>query len=437
MDAKPENQVAGRLKFDVMNGAELELIGNFEGLKAPQPWLDDLEGPFRIHGAAATKLLTLVDCLRTSWSIQIPGIEQERYHVPLVLTNAYFNEGQPLEFSAVRLQLHHLEHWVGKTGTTIDSTPDEESSRMRQVQITHTPLKKMAVCTDVGEIELTFGYTLKPSPTSAFKAEPIVEATITQHNTLGFRFTALQPLENALKICTALQNMVTIGVNAPVLVKDVSLEHPDWLANSPNRTVIPRKLTLYTQFQGTHSPREDKSIHTREMLFTFDDIGGLEGVAKWLKVAEKYSVAIGPLMNQWYIPQTTLENRFLQCLHGAETLVRIRSQKQNIGKFNKHLLSLTDEAGSAFTALVGDVHRWISKVILSTVFSIEDEQSIPVGERVKKLKTLLRPHKETGNQWKPKLAEGISQTITRAEAESEMGAVTDFLRKIYHEVGSN
>ena len=82
-----------------------------------------------------------------------------------------------------------------------------------------------------------------------------------------------------------------------------------------------------------------------------------------------------------------------------------------------------------------DCYPWdaLRRALLATIDK-EIEVPIPVGERVKKLKMLLQG-KESGNQWKPELAEAISQTITRQEAESEMGEVTGFLRKIYHEVG--
>ena len=82
-----------------------------------------------------------------------------------------------------------------------------------------------------------------------------------------------------------------------------------------------------------------------------------------------------------------------------------------------------------------DSYPWAAlQRALSIGFNKEVEEPIPIGERVKGLKKLLRPQ-WPGNQWKPKLAEEVVQTITSTEAESEMVAVVGFLRKIYSEVG--
>ena len=64
------------------------------------------------------------------------------------------------------------------------------------------------------------------------------------------------------------------------------------------------------------------------MLFNFDDIGGLSGVAGWLKTAERFGPVVGTLLAQWYLPDMHAENRFLNVVIAAEALERIRTGKQ-------------------------------------------------------------------------------------------------------------
>ena len=82
-----------------------------------------------------------------------------------------------------------------------------------------------------------------------------------------------------------------------------------------------------------------------------------------------------------------------------------------------------------------DCYPWPAlKQALSTGFNIEPEVDIPVGERVKKLRELLG-RQWPRNTWKPILAEEVANAITREQAESEMGELVAFLRRVYYEMG--
>ena len=114
--AKPDNKVAGRLKFDAIKGADLSLIGSFHNQLSPgKTELEDLFGserPVRIQGIAGTKTLTLCDSVQSKMTMNIPGIGQEAYHSPLLLTGHHFNEEDPIGVQAVNVRLRPLESWI-------------------------------------------------------------------------------------------------------------------------------------------------------------------------------------------------------------------------------------------------------------------------------------------------------------------------------------
>ena len=106
------------------------------------------------------------------------------------------------------------------------------------------------------------------------------------------------------------------------------------------------------------------------MLFTYDDIGGLDGINRWLDLASKYRVAIDPLVGHRYMPKMDLESRFFNMYTAAESLIRIQLSQQNIRPFSKRLARLVNELGTAFAPVVGDVNTWASIVVKTRVNSV-------------------------------------------------------------------
>ena len=351
LEAMPDDKVAGRLTFDAVDGAELDLIGSFHRL---EELFNELERPVRIHGIAGRKLLTLVDCLRTNQSMQVPGIPRERYRASVILSGCHLNESQPQVFDAVRVNFRHLDSWVRKTGTVVDISPDEQSNGIGKIQVTHIPLDKEVVPTDIGELELIFTYGFNP--------DPFHTTTLTQSAALGVRFTEPRTLQDTFGICTVLRDLVTIGVDAPAFITEASLTRSDLVREFPKGRVLPIPIGFYTQGFGDTTQSEAKDIHPAQMLFTFDDIGGLEGIVQWLETSAKFRTVIGLLLSHWYLPTIYTDNRFLNIIIAAETLERIRLNQQDIN-LSDGLERLASFAGEPFEGLVQDVKAWVKEVI--------------------------------------------------------------------------
>ena len=324
----PEDTVAGHLRFDAKNGAELALIGSFS-----TPGDREAEA-VRIHGIAGKKRLTLDGCSRVREAFEVPGIYRETYYAAVILAGAHFDEEQPLAFSALHLRFRHLEQWIGKTG--LEYTFDEISEGVMQTRITHTTLKKSSVHTSLGELELAFPHE--------FKIPLLGETTFKETCVLSLRTREPLSLEDAFEACAAIQHLITIGVDAPIPATSMSLSHPDFVRTLPNGKVIHDEIKLYTQFRGSDVQSDTRSIHPAEMMFSFDDIGGLDGIASWLKTAARFEPVIGSLLSHWYLPTMYTDNRFLNIVIAAEAMERIRTGRQNID-FREGLESLARDAG--------------------------------------------------------------------------------------------
>lgn len=350
LESNPGDQVAGRLTFDNVNGAHLDLIGSLHQLEDS---FDLPERAVRILGLAGGKELTLVDCFRSNMSIQAPGILREQYRPLRVLSGVQLGENQPLEFEGARLGLLHLDNWIQKTGTTIDTSPDEHSTGLRKIQITCTPLEKESVHTDDGELELIFTYR--------FNSDPFRTTTLSQSAVLGVQFSESRQLRSILETCNALRNLLTIGVGAPASVTEVSLTRSNLTRELGNGKTSPISIGLYNPGLGNSSQSEVKNIHPLEMLFTFDDIGGLQGVAAWLKTSAKFEPVIDSLLSHWYLPTIYADNRFLNIIIAAEALERIRLNQQHIN-FSEGLERLAHFAGDPFRSLIQDVKPWVNEI---------------------------------------------------------------------------
>lgn len=355
----PNCKVAGHLTFNDTNGLELNLIGSLHdpmevlaqhtGPVISVP-LDELYGgpgrePFRILGETTKGHVTLDNCQREFGNfpfIGTPRPAQEVYQSEKALLGAHFEEDEPFVFTSIRTSVQNLEHWVGMSAVSIELDYAEQSNEVEQLRLINTPRESVISTAGLGELELAFEYRLG--------GDHIVESTIRQKHALELRFSEPRSLEDALRFCTALQNLVTIGSDTPVSIDSVYLGHAD----------LDSTLRFYAQLIGATGHVGNKPPHPHDMPFTFEDIGGLKGVAKWLDIAYKYQLVIDALLSPEYRPPWYVERRFFDAITAVESFTRIQSGEEHINRFK--LKRLGRCAGAAFKALVGDVDQWVDLV---------------------------------------------------------------------------
>ena len=284
----------------------------------------------------------------------MPGMVRERYFPEVILSGAHFEAGEPLKFNAVYLEMRHLEHWVWKSGTRKDVKQDDSGRGISEIQVSFKPPSKSVIPTDIGSLELEHTYS--------FRHDPIIETTITQGCSIGIKFVESYQLEDAIKVGNSLQNLLTVGVHSPSSFKKVTLSRPGLVHTLPSGREVPELISVYTQFRGSDIPKQDKAIHPTQMLFTFDDIGGLDGIAKWLVTSDKFRLVIDSLLSHWYLPTVYTDNRLLNTIIAAEAFQRIRLKQPNIN-FGKALIDLAKLAGEPFRYIVEDVNIWAKEIV--------------------------------------------------------------------------
>ena len=336
----PDDKVAGRLSFNDESGAELDLIGAFSGVAD----FTELSGePVRIQGVADAKRITLDECFQVGKSMTMPGFVREKYRVTSVLVGAHFDYGELLKFNSLQLQMEHLRAWVDKSGTQVSITSDDASKRIERIQITHEALEMVTGSSYIGELAIHFPWSFHPNNSG--------KTSITQGCLFGVQFANRLALEEIVQACFSVRDLVTIAVDVPTTISDITLY--------PTRE---ERVKLHIRNGGQRpQAKANSDVHPAQMLFTFDDIGGLRGIASWLKYSERYETVISSLMGNWYLPGLYSDLRFLNAAIAAEALERIKTQKQ-ILDFRRALLSLAKQAGDTFHALVNGIESWSREI---------------------------------------------------------------------------
>ena len=67
------------------------------------------------------------------------------------------------------------------------------------------------------------------------------------------------------------------------------------------------------------------------MLFSFEDVGGLEGLLKWLTRDSEIGVVLDELLSYWHVRKPYIGNRIVGLCIAAEMLYRSKRQLHTEG----------------------------------------------------------------------------------------------------------
>ena len=342
----PEHQVAGTLHFGGADSAELSLIGSLD----PSGFLGNSTGDvIRIIGEAQGKVLTLDSCFLVSHKLYGGTDLHERYYVGSILSGARFSAYDSLEFVAANLSIQHLDEWCGRSYIGNDGTYSSKG----EGAITYTRPPSSSIRTYFGELELRCNFTLH---SDRFKQ------SVEQTYDFTIRLDEAQPLREVMQLGSALQDLLTICADTTAAITRFSLRHSEVKRESPSGDIKHRPIELHVQHRGNHALSDNTRILYPRMLATFDQLGGIDGVGRWLACALKYEGVLSALLSHHYIPMMYTDNRFGNVVTAAEALTRIRCGKQNIN-LRPALKSLALEAGEPFRAIVQDVNSWTKRIV--------------------------------------------------------------------------
>ena len=349
----PDRRVAGRLTFNVSSGGSLQLAGAFT--EDPKRRSSDTSDVISvcIYGRSGYNKYTLFNCLKIGWRATADIVYREDYSITYILSGHHFIEDEDPKFSSANIRLRHLDDWIAPPRITDDH--EFCGNTIRRLHLHFEPRQPISVQTSNGKLTLVYNDSVEHH-TVPYRAE------ISSQCSFGVQFERPVALDRILKTLAAIKHVLTIGVDRPTPITDL------WLRPIVRDTEVEKDssvggmMALFILWHGAERSRGEDYVLPYHMLFTFEQLGGIEAMARWFDVYEKYSTVVDTVMAGWSQPVLFDMNRFFNAVTSAEALVRIRIQKQNFN-FKLELTNLCELAGSEFAQLAGNVDLWISRVI--------------------------------------------------------------------------
>lgn len=379
LPTNPESHIAGRLQFDIVDGGKLDLIGT---LSSASDVLNDANVPKVLHGVAGGHKYTLRDCQRTNFNMSMPGIEREAYHVPEIIRGVHITSDTDFKFVAFRMNTRYLSHWIGTTGISYEWEPGS----LDHYGISYDRPESEVDITGFGTIEICYGWNTD--------GDNFLSSGISHSTFVKATFDTPLPLEDVCSIVSSIQDIITLGMDVTAITTGLSLEHEQHTRELADGRIVHEHIELFKPWLGADIPESKTRTNSDDILVTFDDMGRVAGLSRWLKTHDMFRLTINSLLSHRYMPKMYGENRLQNAVFAAESFDRARFKNRvesrenfrarrkrileacpqdrewldnflqyaNEPRLVDRLLRLARYAGGRFEYLVGNVEAWARHV---------------------------------------------------------------------------
>jgi hypothetical protein len=365
-----DHRVFGTLTWDANDGGTLEL----EDELRPVVWLDNVladgniqryradRGETRqtypvILGRVEERAFTLLDSFRLTASEYDEEHRTEKVHVNRFLEGAWFGDPEDLQADRLVIDVRHLTAWVGHSGLKVEWPRLQETGPDVFAVVTAT-----TVPTFVTEHS---GMSVRLSQALSTTGDHLHRLGVEQQWVLRVHATAPQPVQTALDVASNFQDLVSIAVGHTAQFDKVVMHHPDLPALSLEGTPLGHArhdVTYHARWSNRSAPREPVEPHA--MYFTFDDLGGIDGVGRWLNVATEFRTELRRVMATRYREGMTLEDRIMNVSAALDSFDRHRRSTGKWVEYAKRIKQSVDLAGQPFLDLiVDDPDQWVKRVV--------------------------------------------------------------------------
>lgn len=349
----PDAFVHGRLRHSEEDGTSLDLAGELS-----QGGARDGLYPL-VHGTAGGADHTLVDCFRTRRDMNWGGSTRyETVRVNQMLRGALFDDPESLGGNAVAMALRHLTEWVTDSGIEEDIVertgpprPGEPVFRLA----TYRTLDHRAAAAD--------GRTVVLSRHLGIDGDGVARRELTQRFTLRVDApdpTARMPLDHLLDWASDLQDLVSIATGRTADFERVEYFDPDVTRQTPSGRRLEQPVQVIARWTSG-SDADPRPVERHRLLFTYDQLGGITGVARWLDAAAAHRGGLGRVMGSRYSTAMFVSDRLMNCCAALEAF-DWRTTGVERAHFRTRLTRCAELAGQPFAALVGDTDAWTAAV---------------------------------------------------------------------------
>ncbi len=365
----PDRRVSGTLSVVADGRAELSLIGAFRRSEEAGEVSNDgqvttvqfterslaASGLYpRIHGQAGSDAITLDDCFQTRRTGLFGGhLPTERIHVGRVLKGAWFASGEALSFHKAFVHLDWLAYWLMQSG--LEESHEFKAGNEDGSEEHEATILKIRPIPDA-KFDGPEGASFTLGQSYSVQGDRVTERVLKQ----DFYFAVARPetveLSRLLDQISDLQDLVSIGTGRTAAFTRLVLKHPEVTRTINEGDTYELPIELHAQWNTRRDEGAKRPLSPHEMLFTLADLGGTEGLARWLEVASRYRSELGRVMSTRYAEGMYVSDRLLNCAAALEAYDR--SKYGDDIWYVERLKRCAVTAGDLFEALVGDTEKW-------------------------------------------------------------------------------
>ncbi len=281
-------------------------------------------------------------------------------HVPMVFTSLLFENDESLDFSSIQASLRHLETWLDVRKLTqmshgeLTRDGNDPIAGYSSIAVNHPSVNSISLLG--GELLLLFNYEIA--------GDEYTSMTLSQRAAVKFVPASNTELSDLFETIGPIQQMLTIASDSPSVYTDIRFEHHELTKFREEDPYLEDHVKLYTRVRGSGLGGDNTSVSPDKMLFTYEDIGGIEGLAKWIELAQKYRVVLEPLLGHKYLPVSFVGNRLSDAAGAADAfyLIRYGAEPGAVTTLRKRLVALAERAGPTFCSVVRDSEDWATHV---------------------------------------------------------------------------
>jgi hypothetical protein len=153
-----------------------------------------------------------------------------------------------------------------------------------------------------------------------------------------------------------MQDLVSIATHRTAAFEFVRFWHPDVFHGRPEGKRLPKGIDLFVEWNA-QADKPVRRLYDHDLLFTFEHLGGIDGVGRWMGAADRHRGGLGRVAGSRYAKGMFVSDRLLNSAAAVEAFDRELTGTEQ-SKFKTRLQRCAALAGHPFSNLVGDVSRW-------------------------------------------------------------------------------
>lgn len=345
-----QRKLWGTLRINEINEARLETFGSL--IANEERSQSNIVGQIKGGG----EWVTLINCLpmNTQYSFPVRDGEIDWSHqtclVNLVLEGIAFEKEEEIAFEEATLDISTLPKWVNPDLVDLNLTGGTSTRYRIDIAVKDRADETAVLSYRREKVRISIRFI--PKEESGWRGV-ISRYSVEDHCqlTIGKSDGSRMAMESILSITRAVQNLLSICCNETPTVNSFSVQYE-------KGELRPSKV--FVRMRGYNADKKEGFPYPSP---NFNDIGGAEGIVRWLEVTERYGAPVGLLTSIWFNNLAYNEDEFARVYTAVEGLVSRKKGRNRARMRSKDLAEFVGETVPGFSSLTNcPADDWAERV---------------------------------------------------------------------------